>query len=83
MARVLRQYPFLQKPLTGDLFLEKVRAILAAQACRSHQQGAGWPIMPPAVSLTVISPYSDMNLIGRPCGGLDFLLEVLCVGFVA
>ena len=29
MARVLRQYPFLQKPLTGDLLLEKVRAILA------------------------------------------------------
>ena len=29
MAGVLRQYPFLQKPFTGDLLLEKVRAILA------------------------------------------------------
>ncbi len=29
MAQVLRRYPFLQKPLTGDLLLEKVRAILA------------------------------------------------------
>ncbi len=32
MARVLRQYPFLQKPFTGDLLLEKVRAILASRA---------------------------------------------------
>ncbi len=31
MARVLRQYPFLQKPFTGDLLLEKVRAILAGR----------------------------------------------------
>lgn len=29
MAGVLRQYPFLQKPFTGDMLLEKVRATLA------------------------------------------------------
>lgn len=31
MAGMLRQYPFLQKPFTGDLLLEKVGATLASR----------------------------------------------------
>lgn len=34
MAAVLRQYPFLQKPFTGDLLIEKVRAALASRERR-------------------------------------------------
>jgi len=32
MAGLLRQYPFLQKPFTGDLLIEKVRATLTGVA---------------------------------------------------